>query len=66
MKYKVEFENNIPVRAKVLRSAKPISNLTDFGEKEGKLSVEFLHVDAESEEDAIKQAQRIAATIFKF
>jgi hypothetical protein len=66
MKYKVEFENNIPVRAIVVRTTKPIANLTDFGEKDGKSSVEFLYVDAESEQDAIKQAQRIISTIFKF
>ncbi len=66
MKYKVEFENNMPVRAILVRSSNRIDNLTDFGEIDGKSSVKFLHVDAESESDALKQAQRIVTTIFKF
>lgn len=66
MRYKVEFENNVPVRAIAVRSNKKIDNLTDFDEAEGRSSVKFLYVDAENEQDAIHQAQRIATTIFKF
>ena len=65
MKYKVEFENNLPVRAIPVRSGKSINNLTDFGEEQGQPIVKFLYVDAESEADALRQAQRIITTIFK-
>jgi hypothetical protein len=66
MKYRVEFDDNVPVRAMVVRSASRITNLTDFGEKEGKSFIAFLYVDAETERDAIRQAQRIVTAIFKF
>lgn len=66
MRYKVEVENNLPVHASAVRSAKKIDNLTDFDEEVGRSSVKFLYVEAENEQDALQQAQRIATTIFKF
>jgi hypothetical protein len=66
MRYKVEFENNIPVHATKAQPGSRVDNLTDFGEVEGKSSVKFLYVEAENEHDALEQAQRIVRTIFKF
>jgi hypothetical protein len=66
MRYKVEFENNQPVRAIPVHSGSRIADLTDFGEENGRSSVKFLYVDAESEHDAIQQAERIVTTIFRF
>jgi hypothetical protein len=66
MRYKVEFENNVPVRAVPLRTGNRVNDLTDFGEVNGKASIRYLCVEAENENDAIQQARRIVATIFKF
>jgi hypothetical protein len=66
MRYKVEFENNVPVRAIPVRTANRIADLTEFGEKDGKTCLLYLCVEAENEKDAMQQAQRIVTTIFKF
>jgi hypothetical protein len=66
MRYKVEFENNVPVRAIAVRSANRIEDLTEFGEQNGKTCIIHLCVEAENEKDAMQQAQRIVTTIFKF
>jgi hypothetical protein len=66
MRYKVEFDNNVPVRAIPVRAGNRINDLTDFGEVNGKACIKYLCVEAENEDDAIRQAQRIVATIFKF
>jgi hypothetical protein len=66
MRYKVEFEKNVPVRAAAIRSTKRIEHFTAFEKKDGISSMKFLYVEAENETDAIQQAQRIATTISRF
>jgi hypothetical protein len=66
MRYKVEFEDNIPMRAFKVKSKERVELLTDFSEVGGKTCIKFLYVDAESETDAISQARRVVTTIFKF
>ena len=66
MRYKVEFENNIPVKATLVKFTDRSKDMTDFGEADGKATIKYLCVEAESESDAMKQAQRIVTTIFKF
>lgn len=66
MRYRVEFKNNIPVKAIQVSSVNRADNLTDFGEEDGRRCIRHLYVEAENETDALQQAQRIATTIFRF
>lgn len=66
MRYKVHFENNIPVKALPVKNVDRGKDVTEFGEENGKTVMKYLCVEAENETDAIKQAKRIAETIFKF
>lgn len=66
MRYKVEFVNNIPVKAHPVKSINRADNITEFGEQDGKICIKHLYVEAENEKDAMQQAQRIVTTIFRF
>jgi hypothetical protein len=66
MRYKVEFEDNIPIRAILIKMVNRINDITDFGEVNGRTVIKFLFVEAENEKDALQQAQRIVTTIFRF
>lgn len=66
MRYKVEFEHNVPVKAFAVRTTDRGKDLTDFGEENGKTVIKYLYVEAENEHDALSQAHRIVTTIFRF
>lgn len=65
MRYKVIFENNVPVTAIPVRVIDR-KDITDFAEENGRTVIKYLCVEAENEKDAMQQAQRIVTTIFRF
>jgi hypothetical protein len=66
MKYKVEFENNQPVRAAIAQALADNEQRVAFELNEGKTIIKHLYLEAESKENAIQQARQIIETIFKF
>ncbi len=65
MKYKVEFENNQPVRAAIVNFMADGEQRVAFETNDGKTTIKHLYLEAESKDNAIEQASEIIATIFK-
>jgi hypothetical protein len=65
MNYKVEFENNIPVRA-ILVAQIPITERAAFDQENGKSIIKYLFLEAENNHHAIYQAKKIVETVFRF
>lgn len=66
MKYKVEFENNEPVRADMAMAVADDEPRVAFDLQDGKTLIKHLYLEAENKENAISQARKIIQTIFKF
>jgi hypothetical protein len=63
MKYKVEFEHNVPVKAVLIKEPDKNSHITYFDEENEKTVIRALCVEVENEPNVIKQAQRIIEII---
>jgi hypothetical protein len=65
MRYKVEFENNIPVRA-ILVNYVATNERAEFDIENGKTIIRYVLLEAENNKHALYQAKKIVETIFRF
>jgi hypothetical protein len=63
MGYKVEFENNEPVRASYVEKQK-VNSFIEYSEEKNKVIIKSLYVEAADEANAIMQAKNVVKTIW--
>ena len=66
MKYKVDFEDNQPVRAAIAQAVADDEPRVAFDVQDGKTFIKHFYLEAENKENAIQQAKKIIETIFRF
>lgn len=64
MGYKVEFEDNNPVRAFRVSREKAKNNFIEYTDEKNKVMIKSLYVEAADEANAILQAREVVKTIW--